>query len=338
MANEATLITGASRHSLGEAIVREYLRRRPDIRIVVINKLSNPDLGATVGEIIMDLNPLNHARGLVGFAAELKDKIEYGITEAGCSGIECLVQGAAVYDFGPLTSYDTARRGRLLGLNILGTVEVLFSVCALNDRLRRLSEKSLTQIFVGAFQGLQVRAGRQLYASSKAWAIDFCAALVEGREIPRCLYVAPGPIDTPMLHRNHWVNKASGPEQFFEQVLRGTRAEYESIFLRCEESTLIEVAQGQGGGLVGELQEAMGRYQAERAKAKVAELGVMSAADCAAALVDTGLSPERGSGVYLIGTERGNRPFIKMASFESLDRNSLFLSVAEELRWPSVRA
>ncbi|MGA7401423.1 MAG: hypothetical protein WBW38_15465, partial [Candidatus Sulfotelmatobacter sp.] len=287
------------------------------------------------GEIVMDLNPLHHPRGFPGFAAELSEKIERCVVEAECRGIQRLVQSAAVYDFGTLTSYDAPRRGRLLGLNILGTSEVLSAVLALNGRLRQLSQESVTQLLVGAFQGLQVRAGRQLYASSKAWGIDFCTALAAGEEIRKCIYAAPGPIDTPMLHRNHWVNKANGPEEFFDLTLRGDREEYESIFLRCEENTLIEVARRRSGNLVGESQEAMARYRTERAKSQVAELGVMSAADCAAALVDIDLSSVSAPGVYLIGKKWGKRAFIKMASFESLDRNQLFWAVAKELQWPS---
>jgi NAD(P)-dependent dehydrogenase (short-subunit alcohol dehydrogenase family) len=335
MSSRAILITGASRHSLGEATVREYRRRSSEAQIFVINKSSNRDLGSAAHEIIMDLNPLCHSFGLAGFAAELLEKIEPHLAEAGCCGIGCLIQGAAVYDFGPFAGYDASRRSRLMGLNILGTVEVLFAVLAVNKRLGLLSEESLTEIFVGAFQGLQVRTGRQLYASSKAWGIDFCTALVAGNEISRCVYAAPGPIDTPMLHRNHWVKKAGGSEQFFDLVLQRTRHEYESIFLGCEENTLTRVAREQGVDSMGELQEAMGRYRSERANAKVAELGVMSPADCAAALVDTALSDDRGSGVYLIGIERERGPFIRMSTFESLDRNRLFLSVSEELSWPS---
>jgi hypothetical protein len=76
------------------------------------------------------------------------------------------------------------------------------------------------------------------------------------------------------------------------------------------------------------------KYRTERANAQAGELGVMSAAHCAAALVDTVLSPERSSGVYLIGIEGGIRPFIKTVAFDSLDRNRLFLSLATEVSLP----
>jgi hypothetical protein len=62
----------------------------------VIDKSPNPDLGNSVREIIMNLNPLDHASGLSGFAAELSGKIERSVIGAGCCGIECFVQAAAV--------------------------------------------------------------------------------------------------------------------------------------------------------------------------------------------------------------------------------------------------
>jgi short-subunit dehydrogenase len=188
MLGSAILITGAARYSLGEALVREYLRREENAPILAINRSPNPDLDKAVGEIILDLNPLNHCRGLAGFAAEISQRLEQQIKVAGCRGIGRLIQSAAVYDFGKLSDYDAPRRGRLLGLNILGTTEVLSAVLALNGQLQISNEATFTQILVGAFQGLKVREGRQLYASSKAWGIDLCKSLVAGKEIARCIF------------------------------------------------------------------------------------------------------------------------------------------------------
>jgi NAD(P)-dependent dehydrogenase (short-subunit alcohol dehydrogenase family) len=334
MAKRAILITGAARYSLGEAIVAEYLRRTAGAQIFVINRSRNPDLNEKVREIILDLNPLHHQRGVVGFADEISEKLQLSVKEAKCCGIGCLIQTAAVYDYGQLSDYDASRRSGLLGLNILGTTEVLFAVLALNARLQLAHENSFSQILIGAFQGLEIREGRQLYASSKAWGIDLCTSLVAGTEIARCIYAAPGPIDTPMLHRNHWVKKAKGSEQFFDAVLRGPRAEYESIFLRCESRTLIKVARRRPATETVKLHETMNVYRVERSNAQLARLGVLSAGSCAAVLVDTELCHERGSGVYLIGTSQNGEPFIKMTTFDALDRNRLFLSLARDLCYP----
>src|ERR1700676_1509812 len=109
MADRAILITGAARHSLGEAIVSEYLRRRAGTHVLVVNKAPNPDLDTTVGQILLDLNPLNHPHGLVGLAAEISEGLEQMVAQTGCRGIECLVQSAAVYDFGRLSDYGALR-------------------------------------------------------------------------------------------------------------------------------------------------------------------------------------------------------------------------------------
>ena len=330
------LVTGAARYSLGEAIVLEYLKQSPNAKLFTINRTANPDLDPRISQIVFDLNPLNHPGGIDEFDNEISELLDQSVQATGARGIDCLVQTAGAYDYGLLTEDDAIRRSRILGLNILGSVEVLSSVLHLNTRYPPSNQVGLTHVFIGAFQGLEVREKRQLYASSKAWAIDFCSSLEAGREVERCIYAAPGPIDTPMLHRNHWVNKAKGSERLFEEILRGPREQYEAVFLRGEASTLIECAQQRGANEVDRIKEAMVLYGMRRSETKVARLGLLSAASCAQVIVDTESCDQRGSGVYLIGNGQNGNPFVKFADFDSLDRYRLFLTVAEDLDgWPS---
>jgi short-subunit dehydrogenase len=84
------------------------------------------------------------------FAEELADIA----TAAGLKGVKCLVQCAGVYDFGRFLDHDVSRRKNVLGVNVLGTTEVLHAVMVLNDPLRVQNEKNFINVLVASFQGL----------------------------------------------------------------------------------------------------------------------------------------------------------------------------------------
>ena len=333
MQSGAVVVTGVSRHSLGEAVVQRYLARYPGKKLIVISKNTNGDIAAIQGvtPVQFDLNPLNHSAGFYGFSKALQEKIELALQSTCSSGVEQLIHSAGVYDFGALSESDVVDRGELLGLNALGMVEVLSAIMRLNLRQGFCNETGLTFTLVGAFQGLQVRALRALYASSKAMGIDFCASLAAGREVARCVYVAPGPMDTPMLHRNHWVKKAKGSSRFFEAALGASRGEYESVFFECRTEAIAAIAMKHFCDQLQELEATMTRYRQFRAEARENELGILAVSDCATALVDDILSTDCGSGVFLIANGHNARALIMRAKFEDLDRYKLFQTAARSL-------
>src|SRR5205085_811445 len=132
--------------------------------------------------------------------------------------IDTLVYSAGVYENGPLVELSTAARANVLGVNIVCKIEVLHAVLAFNRTNDFDSSRGLTFVDVGSTHGLSPSATRSLYAPSKAFGLDLCIALCDGREVKRCLHVAPGPVDTYMLHRNHWVAKEQGPSQFLDFI------------------------------------------------------------------------------------------------------------------------
>ncbi len=195
MSKGNVVVTGFARHSLGEAFVQAFLSRRTGAHVIGIDRIENPDLAEypDFQQIEFDLNPLNCKDGLGAFATTFAERLSDAVTASGTEGVEFLVQCAGVYEFGQLLEHAVERRSEVLGVNVLGVTEVLHGVMALNRRLCRENDKDFTHILVGSYQGLYARDGRPVYAPSKAYGIDLCTSLVEGREVAKCIYLAPGP-------------------------------------------------------------------------------------------------------------------------------------------------
>jgi short-subunit dehydrogenase len=329
MPTGGVVVTGVARRSLGEAIVDTCLRRMPNVGIVGIDRTQNPDLNRrrNFREVIFDLNPLSCTEGVEAFASALRVALLDAVVRAGINGVAYLVQSAGVYDFGTFLDHDARRRRRVLGLNILGTTEVLHAVMALNAQFNWPNDEAFVHVLVGSFHGLHASAGRSLYGPSKAFGIDLCASLFAGAEVARCMYIAPGPIDTPMLHRNHWVAKAGGSESFFDKMLDGPADEYESIFLHCEEAALERVARAESGSGAGPLKDVFARYRDERRKAREREMGVLDPQVCATAVVDRIMLSDSESGVYVLRADQGGTGLVcEVAAFSSLDRGNVLSS------------
>ena len=319
MTTGSIVLTGVAQHWLGEAIAYACVRRTPPVPIVGIDRVENPDLSqnSMFQHLEFDLNPLNSTEGFRSFGKVLLAKLSGLVQDSESEGVEYLVQCAGAYDRGMFVDYDAERRARVLGLNILGAIEVLHTVMSLNDRLGWQNNERFTHILVGSFQGLNVREERSIYAASKAFGIDLCASMVAGCELAKCMYVAPGPLDTPMLHRNHWVSRAGGSEEFFDKVLKDTRDRYRLIFVNCDESPLE----------TQELRDSMSRYRKERHATCVGTLGILAPEACATAVVDVLMSPEAESGVYgLTADEKGSVAALTMVRFSELDRSQPFNS------------
>jgi short-subunit dehydrogenase len=331
MSKGNVVVTGFARHSLGEAFVRAFFKRGTGTHVIGIDRIQNPDLVEypDFQQIEFDVNPLDCKEGLAAFATTFAERLSNAVTASGTEGVEFLVQCAGVYEFGQLLEHAVERRSEVLGVNVLGVTEVLHGVMELNRRLGRENNKDFTHILVGSYQGLYARDGRPVYAPSKAYGIDLCTSLVEGREVAKCIYLAPGPIDTPMLHRNHWVTRAQGSEGFFNETLGGPPKTYESIFVDCDEAILERIAHEKFAPELADLRMAMRRYAVVRREAFNEELGVLSPGACASVLTDMLTCDELVSGVYSVRAEgTGSEAPVKMATFISLDRRQTFESVA----------
>ena len=272
------------------------------------------------GGIKFDLNPLAYRGGLVEFGNTLRACLRRVLNTVQSPGIHCLIQSAGVYDFGSLLEHDPPRRANIYGVNLLGHMEVLYNIMALNTELGFDNPKGLTVIDVGSTQGLHIRARRPLYAPSKAAGIDFCNAIHMGGEVQRCIYFAPAPIDTHMLHRNHWITKAGGSLEFFERVFGGSRERYRSIFIDCSEWALLDAISELSFDLQ-EVRQSFEKYCSIRKESFRGEFGVLDPDECADILVKIVIEPSRyPSGVYVASVPRGQRTEVKMLHFEELSR------------------
>jgi hypothetical protein len=185
------------------------------------------------------------------------------------------------------------------------------------------NSKSFTFIEVGALYGLVPSANRALYSATKAIGLDLCAALQRGGEVKRAIYVAPGPIDTHMLHRNHWVSKEHGSVEFFELVRLQPQHVYEDIFIHCRDEAFSSIASESREDMV-DLRATFERYKLRRNQQFSDAHGVLAADQLADRLVNVVLDPTCEGGAYVITAPHG-----KMRS------NKLSFSEIRYETWPT---
>lgn len=302
----------------------------PSKPVVGVDWETNPSLHnrSWLSQRHFDLNPLNSRDG-ISFADKLRKLLESSIQGRGV-GVRLLVQCAGTYGYGPFLETSVETRRQILGLNILGVTELLHAVMKLNSRRRLQNETQLHHILVGSSQGLYARKDRAVYAASKAYGIDFCSSLAEGGDVASCSYLAVGPIDTPMMHRNHWVSKLGGPKRFFDLLLAGNISDYRSVFITCDKSALERIAKNRFPRHARRLLATFAKYKELRNDQFSKDLGVLSASACAKALVRIVTLPRPRSGVYMVTPVRHGRGLsLAFAPFQSLSRQRLFESVAE---------
>jgi len=331
VAPRVAVVTGIAPHSLGEAFLRDYAALGNPTPVVGIDRVRNLSLEKSPSYygIELDLNPITGAGGLTTFAREVRRALEGAVNGA----VDCLVQSAGVYDSGEILEHDVQRRQRLLGVNLVGHVELLHAVMALNVQRGVKNSDFLSYVEVGSFQGLRARGGRAIYAASKAAGIDLCSALLDGHEVLRSIYFAPAAIDTHMLHRNHWVHKARGAQALFDQILHSDLSLYHAVFIDCDEEAFRRAVSVSGE----RLDLALGNfkaYVAVREETKHGELGLLSADVCAKMLLSLVTQPAiHSSGVYLASCAARSGPSLCFARFADLDRLQRLQEVGQLVRW-----
>ncbi len=235
------IVTGAKEFSIGEAIVLSLLDAVPNINVISISRNDNRDLRRRFGDRVffvpMDLNPLNYRGGLDEFQDTLYGKIDLGLKHFQKEGdmepghIDFLFNNAGIYDFGSLTKTSNDSISNLVGVNYLGHVMTAKTVMKLNEDNNFDNSRNFRLCEVGSFQGVDVRGGRPVYAPSKAAGLDFCQSLTRGNEAEVVSYIAVGPVDTYMLHANHWSTKAGGDKQFIDSIFSSDSEAYKAIFI-----------------------------------------------------------------------------------------------------------
>jgi NAD(P)-dependent dehydrogenase (short-subunit alcohol dehydrogenase family) len=323
MPRRAVLISGTAARSLGSLWIRAYARRAGDAPVVAIDREHDPALRdlRNVSTIAFDLNPLNPSPGFVPFVEQLHAALASAHASVGFDGLSTFISAAGVYDSGPLVDSTVEGRRRLLGVNVCGKLELLVAALALNQRLGFDSASELSFLEIGSLRGLQASPGRAAYAASKAFGLDLCISLEQEGAVKRTLYVAPGPIDTHMLHRNYWVTKEGGPVEFLQHV-RTQRADlYRDIFIRCDPAAFAEAAASaqMSRDVLAPIFE---RYKARRTAQLTDPRGILDAAELAEHLVDIAADEAAySSGVYVFTAPGGRMRMEKLAYSDLVRRD-----------------
>jgi short-subunit dehydrogenase len=326
MNNLALVITGTAPCSLGEAIVREYSQRFPRKQIIGLDILHNKNLEAysSFREIIFNLNPFDHPRGFDSYVQDLRSNINGALIKIGAAGISNLIQAAGVYDLGHFIDNSVASRKRLLGVNTIARTELLHLILSINAFRNIDSTRALSYVDIGAAHGMNATSGRSLYAASKAFGLDFCSALQKGSEIHRCIHFVPGPIDTHMLHRTHWVHRANGDPDFFDQIYLNRPERYKSIFVHCDEISIQEEAVIRSLD-TSRILEAFAKYCEHRKLAFHTADGILDPHLCAKTVINILSEPTRYQpGIYFATSPANTGLKVQRLPFSTLIRRRLF--------------
>ena len=324
-----TLITGVAPHSLGECIVSLFAQDSHS-KLICIDIEANSWLQSRFRyhSLRHDLNPLQHSGGIKQFSSALEAHLYEALNTLQATHISRVIQCAGVYWSGRLADSTSDIRQSVFGVNLIGRIELLNAVLRVNAERGADNGSSLVHVDVGSFQGLKIRQGRALYAASKSSGIDFAAALVAGNELRRSIYFAPGPIDTYMLHYNHWVVKSRGSQQLLKDLKSGDRDLYRAIFVDCLDDRLRRFISDQD--LRVEAMDQFQIYKRHRREAAEGEFGILQPDECAQKVLSFVNSPEVfQSGVYTALRRDGKdttydfREFAQLSRYDAFSPNSI---------------
>lgn len=318
----AIFLSGTAPSSLGEALVSKLCAKYHSSPIVAIDKQHNPTLDCirNARSIVLDLNPLTSTNSYERLAGELDAAIQHTQVDLGFPGVGTVILAAGTYDSGTLVDSSIEARKRLVGVNVCGKIELLHAVLRVNQTLGLNSSEELTLVDVGALHGLAAPGGRSVYAATKALGLALCLSLQRGREVKRVIYMAPGPIDTHMLHRNHWVSKENGSVEFFEHVRAQDGSLYEDVFVRCDDAAFAEATSSRRTEKA-QLADVFARYKSRREEQFNGGNGVLRATDVAHQIVEV-LADEAAysDDVYILTAPGGQVQMENLAFPEAIRR------------------
>lgn len=307
MSASAILVTGTAKFSLGDCFVKQYCSNPDHLPLITLDLQHNQMLDhfKKVQATQINLNPFDHLEGYSSFSHELQKTIQNAIDQLSCKTINTAVLSAGLYSSGPFTEHAQETRKNILGVNICGKYEVLYSVLSLNQKHGFENKKGFNLIDIGSTHGLHPSRGRSLYAPSKAIGLNLCIALQDGNEVRRSIHIAPGPIDTHMLHRNYWVNKERGPASFLEYLFLHDEELYHKIFIDCCENALKKACTIKSIK-IKTIIDTFARYKDRRQSQLQTNEGILQPNELADLIVDIVLDDkENPSGVYVVTAPEG---------------------------------
>lgn len=230
------VVAGFRPFSLGHSIANELAKRAPKSTVVAFDIEGAATSRENLTSLILDLNPLGYSHGFKAWSLEL-DRALRNVTPNGKPPlpIRAVVLTIAKYDVGKFEDTSTSVRSDMLGINLLAKFELLHAVMRVNKENGFDNAKVLDVIDFGSLHAIRKTSRRALYNATKAATLRLCEILSRGSEVRRALHVAPGCIDTTMLHWNHWTLKEQGDAEFPERVRRELPSLYSAIFQNGDE-------------------------------------------------------------------------------------------------------
>jgi hypothetical protein len=226
-----TLVAGAREFSLGAAILQELSAAHPDASVLAVDIEPITSASPNIIKCQVDLNPFQCRDGFEVWSARLYTQIKSFVQLKNPPvPIRSVFLGVGRYQVGKFVDSTAAERADILGCGVMGKLEILHSVMRLNAECGFDSAAGLFVIDVGSLHTLRHTSRRAIYHSAKAAGLELCRDLVSGSEIRRAIHLAPGPLDTPMLHWNHWVLKENGSPRFPDLVRTELPVLYSPIF------------------------------------------------------------------------------------------------------------
>lgn len=315
-ATGAVLIAGAAPHSIGEAFADIFLSDT-NSPLIILDIRNNPAFKhhRNCVQIKFDLYPFHGE--LRSFHHKLNKELVRATTTLKTPVISAIILFAGLYDRGPLTKSAAMKRATILGVNLIGRVELVASVLSFNDAAG-FARNHFTLIDIGSKHGLATSPDRALYCTSKSASLDFCASLLRGHEIGRALHICPGQVDSQMLHKNHWV-KAGGKENDFVKFSKLEQNTYCGLLKECELRFFESVYPT--SKLNAKALSIFQSYSRLRRNAFKRSDGVHSTSDCAQKVFNLMTNNKMKSGVYLL--EKNKKRAITFASFQDVNRLQL---------------
>lgn len=305
----AIIVSGTGPNSMGECFVTELRDACPASPIIAVDKRRNPALANICGvtPIILDMNPFTSAHGYDGLATCLRSSIQQVIDDPPIDGIAAIILSAGVYESGLLVDATTSERQHLIGVNVCGKIELLHAALSVNRELGFSNPAGVTLVDIGTLPCAIASSKRSLYSATKAIGLDLCMSMSRGNEVNRAIHLALGPVDTHMLHRNHWVSKEHGCADFFRHVCEQGTGLYRAVFIRCDDAAFAE-AVSSGTWDSAKLTWVFEQYKIRRNRQLADSHGVLSVEDvakCVGAMVADNTSYT--SGVYILSAPQGRK-------------------------------
>lgn len=304
------VVTGTRQFSLGAELIDRLAHLAPLSTILAIDvePVTAPAKNVLVRRF--NLNPFEEQQGFAVWSTQLHELL-HSLKLAGGPErpVRGLFLGAAQYQVGRYESSTADERAAVLGCNVAGKWEVLHAVMRLNADLGFDNGQELDIFDVGSLHTVRHSSHRALYNPTKAAGLELCTVLLNGSEVRRAVHLAPGPVDTPMLHWNHWVLKEHGDPAFLTLVKDHCPSLYRSIF-REGDSASLAAAQYVLEIKDETVRDVFARYVHRRAVLAQSEEGITSPETFADYIADQMLGTRTGqSGIIEVSSPRGHFRF-----------------------------